>query len=261
MKLFCIASGSSGNCLYFDTGEHSFLVDAGVSSKRICNSYKNAGFRDPEAVFVTHEHSDHIMGLEVFLKAHPIPVFGTKGTLAAVMASFKGDIPVKLFMQITPEKEYAFNGVRFIPHSAPHDATDPVFYTFTHEDRKTVVITDVGEYTDEFVKAAKGAAMLYLESNHDPNMLMAGSYPFSLKQRVLSSHGHLSNDSAAEFAVKVMEPGLKHIILGHLSKENNYPELAYETMRSAVAAAWKYGPEMPEITVANRDIPTGPFEY
>lgn len=261
MKLYCIASGSSGNCLYFETGGHSFLIDAGISSKRILQAIEEAGLKLPEAVFVTHEHSDHIMGLEVFLKKNPIPVYATGGTLAGIAASFKGIVPRDLFLRISPGKTYNFFGVNIRAYDAPHDAAEPVFYVFSDGTSKAAVITDIGFYTDEFVEAANGANLLYLESNHDPAMLLAGRYPYSLKQRVLGERGHLSNDSAAEFAVKLLHPDLKAIMLGHLSKENNYPELAYETMRGAVCKAWSFEKKEPLILVANRDIPTGPIEF
>ena len=260
MKLYCIASGSSGNCLYFETGETAVLVDAGVSSKRICNAITEAGLRYPEAVFITHEHSDHISGLEVFLKSHPIPVLSTKGTLSAIAATFKGTVPMNLFYKIVPGKTYTFKDLSVTAHSMPHDAADPVFYTLESNGQKASVMTDIGALTDELVEAGSGSNLLYLESNHDPNILMAGSYPYSLKQRILGKFGHLSNDSAAELAVKLMNPKLHNIVLGHLSKENNYAELAFETMRSAIESAWCFGENMPHIEVANRDIPTGPLE-
>ncbi len=260
MKLYCIASGSSGNCLYFETGETAVLVDAGVSSKRICNSITEAGLRYPEAIFITHEHSDHIAGLEVFLKSHPVPVLSTKGTLAAIAGGFKGSVPNNLFYKIVPGKTYTFKDLSVTAHSMLHDAADPVFYTLESNGQKASVMTDIGALTQELVEAGSGSNLLYLESNHDPNILMAGSYPYSLKQRILGKFGHLSNDSAAELAVKLIHPKLHSIVLGHLSKENNYAELAYETMRSAVESAWKFDEKMPHIEVANRDIPTGPLE-
>ena len=260
MKLYCIASGSSGNCLYFETGETAVLVDAGVSSKRICNSLKEAGLKDPEAVFITHEHSDHIAGLEVFLKSQPIPVLSTAGTLSAVAGSFRGHVPTELFYKIVPGRTYNFKDLKVTAYPMLHDAADPVFYCLEGEGHKATVMTDIGMLTKELFEAGEGSDLLYLESNHDPNILMAGSYPYSLKQRILGKYGHLSNDSAAELAVKLMHPGLKNIILGHLSKENNYAELAFETMRSAISQAWNFGTALPHIEVANRDIPTGPIE-
>jgi len=261
MKLYCIASGSSGNSILVEADGRTLLFDAGISAKRIEQGIEAGGFAWPEAIFITHEHSDHIQGLEVYLKHHPANVYATEGTLYGIVNSFKGSIPKNLFRFLLPEKPFMLGQVEVTAVSSSHDAADPCFYVVKAEGRKLCIATDLGTYKDSYVDWLKGADALYLESNYDENMLMAGPYPYSLKQRVAGNLGHLSNDMSAELAVKVLHPGLKHIILAHLSKENNYAELAHETMRQAVNSAWEYDSPAPSVSVANRDIPTAILEF
>ena len=264
MKLCAIASGSSGNCVYVEHAGTQLLVDAGISGKRIEEGLATLG-TTPAAlsgILITHEHSDHIQGIGVLARRYHIPLYGTAETLCSMMKGKTnlGRIPEELLHEVTTGA-MEFGTLTVQAHSISHDAANPVCYTFTGEDKKAAVVTDLGVYDERILSAIQGAGILYVESNHDVNMLMVGAYPYYLKQRILGERGHLSNDAAAKLVCQVLHPGLRHVILAHLSKENNLPELAYETVRIELDATVKQrGFEMPDLFVAEREIPSRPVE-
>lgn len=261
MKVCAIASGSSGNCIYVGHGGTQLLVDAGISGKRIEQALDSIGTAAEaiDGILITHEHSDHIQGIGVLARRYGIPIYGTAETLCGMLKGKTniGRIPEELLHEVKPGEQLWFNGVIAKAHSVSHDAANPVCYTFEADGRKAALVTDLGFYDDGVLNAVSGADILYLEANHDVNMLLVGTYPYYLKQRILGERGHLSNDAAAKLICEVLHPGLRHVILAHLSKENNLPELAYETVRIELqAAAAKRGLEMPDLFVAERDIPS-----
>ncbi|MBQ8799895.1 MAG: MBL fold metallo-hydrolase [Lachnospiraceae bacterium] len=261
MKVCAIASGSSGNCVYVGNGETHLLVDAGISGKRIEQALASIGTGADrlKGILITHEHSDHIQGIGVLARRYGIPIYGTAETLCGMLKgkTSVGKIPEGLFHEVKPEEPLWFDNLMVHPHSISHDAANPVCYTFEAEGKKASLVTDLGMYDEHILEAVKESEILYLESNHDVNMLMVGAYPYYLKQRILGERGHLSNDSAAKLICEVLHPELKHVILAHLSKENNLPELAYETVRIELqAAAAKRGLPMPDLFVAERDVPS-----
>lgn len=263
MKVCAIASGSSGNCVYVGHGETHLLVDAGVSGKRIEEALVSIGTSADalQGILITHEHVDHIQGIGVLARRYGIPIYGTAETLCAMLKGKTnvGRIPEELLHEISPGDMLMFQGIRATAHSISHDAANPVCYTFEAEGTKAALVTDLGMYDASIVSAVSEADILYLEANHDENMLLVGSYPYILKQRILGERGHLSNDAAARLICTVLHPGLRHVILAHLSKENNMPELAYETVRVELAeAAKKMNIEMPDLFVANRDTVSKP---
>ena len=265
MKVCAIASGSSGNCVYVGNGETHLLVDAGISGKRIEQALDSIGTGADrlKGILITHEHSDHIQGIGVLARRYGIPIYGTAETLCGMLKgkTSVGRIPEGLLHEVKPEESLWFDAIKVHPHSISHDAANPVCYTFEAEGKKASLVTDLGMYDDHILEAVKGSEILYLESNHDVNMLMVGAYPYYLKQRILGERGHLSNDSAAKLICEVLHPELKHVILAHLSKENNLPELAYETVRIELqAAATKRGLPMPDLFVAERDVPSKMIE-
>lgn len=235
MKLASIASGSSGNCIYVGNEDTHLLVDTGISKKRIVEGLKEL-LVDPEAldgIFITHEHIDHIQGLGVFLRKYRVPVYGTEETLQEIFScSTLGQFDKELFYVVDPDKSYKIGSVLVEPASIYHDAANPVCYTFTDKDSKAAVATDMGTYDDYLIERLQGCRDLLIESNHDLNMLMVGPYPYPLKRRIMGNHGHLSNERAGQLIHQVMWKGCKNIMLGHLSKENNYVDLAYETVKS-----------------------------
>lgn len=234
MRMCPIASGSSGNSIYIGSNNHHILVDAGIAKKRIEEGLNHVGLcgNDIDAILVTHEHSDHIQGLGVFTRKYPVPIYGTARTLNAIQkCSALGFIQPELFHVIDYDNSFMIGDIEVEAMHISHDAADPVAYNFFHERHKMAVATDMGTYDDYTVNKLKGLDALLLEANHDIRMLQVGPYPYQLKQRILSDSGHLSNERAGRLLCEIIHDGLDSIYLGHLSKENNMPELAYETVR------------------------------
>ncbi|MEW4413668.1 MBL fold metallo-hydrolase [Clostridium sp. AN503] len=234
MRLVSIASGSSGNCIYIGSGNTHILVDAGISNKRIEQGLNEIGLKgsDLNAVVVTHEHSDHVKGLGVLARKHHVPIYGTRETLEEV-AGMKslGEYPGELLKPICPDVSFHVGDLELQPFSIDHDAANPVAYRVKHEKRSVAVATDMGHFDQYVIDHLQGLDALLLESNHDVNMLQTGPYPYYLKRRILGDHGHLSNENAGRLLSYILHDKLKHILLGHLSKENNYEALAYETVK------------------------------
>lgn len=234
MRLVSIASGSSGNCIYIGSDNTHILVDAGISNKRIEQGLNEIGLKGSElsAVVVTHEHSDHIKGLGVLARKHKVPIFGTKETLEEIhgMKSL-GEYPEELLQPISPDVSFNIGDLELQPFSIDHDAANPVAYRVKHERHSVAVATDMGHFDQYVIDHLQGLDALLLESNHDVNMLQTGPYPYYLKRRILGDHGHLSNENAGRLLSYILHENLKHILLGHLSKENNYEALAYETVK------------------------------
>lgn len=260
MRLCSIASGSSGNCIYIGHGSTHILVDAGISGKRIEDGLVGIGV-PPESIsgiFVTHEHSDHIQGIGVLARKYGIPIYGTVETFCSMRKGKTniGRIDDALFHWIMPEQQIPIGEIEVTPFRVSHDAANPVAYVLEADGMKIGMATDLGVYDEGTIQHLENSDLLYLESNHDVNMLMVGSYPYVLKQRILGERGHLSNDLAAELLCKLYHSKLQGVILAHLSKENNYPELAYETVRAELLI--HFGEEgMPNLQVAPRDVPSG----
>lgn len=257
MELCSIASGSSGNCIYAGTDDCHLLIDAGISGKRIEDSLKkiDLSIKDIQAVLITHEHTDHISGLGVLARKYEIPIYAVKKTADAVLKSkIVGKMDGSLFHYINPEQTFFIKDIMIEPIPVSHDAAEPVAYKLTKQDKTMAVITDLGNYDDYIVEKLKQLDVLFLEANHNVRMLQAGSYPYSVKQRILSDLGHLSNEVSGQLLSEVLHDNLKYIFLGHLSKKYNSPELAYETVRLEVELAdnaYK-GNDFP-ILVANRE--------
>ncbi len=210
------------------------LIDAGVSAKQISLKLNGIGVSEKEigAVFVTHEHSDHIKGLRVFASKYNIPVYATEGTIRELekMGIINGKFPV-----IPIGDGVECNGHKIVPFRISHDVAEGCGYSvITSDERKICVATDTGIVTDEMRAALIGCDLALVESNHDIGMLRNGSYPYLLKRRILSDLGHLSNVVCGDFAAELVKSGTTRLILGHLSKENNIPTLAYRTTKSAL---------------------------
>lgn len=234
MRLCSIASGSSGNCIYVGTDATHVLVDVGISRKRTEAGLTSLGINPAEldGIFVTHEHSDHIGGLGVFSRKYHVPIYATAGTLQAIGRSRSlGEIDSGLFRTVRADEKLVIKDMTVNPMHISHDAADPVAYRFSHGRKKIGVVTDLGTYNEYTVECLKGMDALLLEANHDVNMLQVGPYPYPLKQRILGERGHLSNENSGRLLSRLLHDRLQCIVLGHLSKENNMPELAYETVR------------------------------
>ncbi len=237
MRLCSIASGSSGNCVYVGTDATHLLVDVGISGKRIEAGLQELGIKIQEidGIFLTHEHADHISGLGVLARKYGIPVYGTRGTIGAIRANHSlGTIDEELLQYVQADEKLTIKDMMLYPIRTSHDAAEPVAYRISHDKKKIGIITDLGYYNDYTVECLRNLDLLYLESNHDINMLQVGPYPYYLKQRILGKKGHLSNEAAGKLLSRLLHDDLKAVMLGHLSQENNLPELAYETVRVEV---------------------------
>lgn len=250
MKLCSLASGSSGNSSFLIHKNTHFLIDVGVSKKCIESELAdlNENAKNINAIFITHEHIDHIKGLGPFIRAHQIPVYLTGGTCEAVF-KYKALGPVDrgLFNVIIPGIDYMISGITVRAVATNHDAAEPVAYRFSADDKSIAVVTDLGIYTDSIVSELQGIDGCLIEANHDIRMLEMGPYPYQLKLRILGKNGHLSNDACVDFIKLLMKDRLKKVILGHLSKENNLPKIAYETIRQGLG---EITDELPEIFIA-----------
>lgn len=230
-----IASGSSGNCVYVGMGDAHFLFDAGVSGKKIYAGLSYFNVPQPSGIFVTHEHSDHVRSIGMVARRYGIPVYATPLTWRYFLRhDTLGKLPEELICPIEPGVPMLVQGVEVTAFDVPHDASQPVGYTVQMGAEKIAVATDLGEATPTVEQYLRGAQIIYIESNHDVEMLRNGKYPPHLKKRVLGARGHLSNAAAGVLLVEVCE-GLAeaarpHVLLAHLSEENNRPMLAYDTV-------------------------------
>jgi phosphoribosyl 1,2-cyclic phosphodiesterase len=250
MRFTSIASGSSGNCTYIGSDNTHILIDAGTSKKKIEEGLKalDLGLNDINAIFVTHEHVDHIAALHTILKKYDIPIYGTNGTLKGIRISDKkNEMTLSEFIPVQVDREYSVGDMIINPMTISHDAMEPCGYRVFCNGKKVGVATDLGCYTDYTVDCLKDCDALLLEANHDVRMLQTGPYPYVLKRRILGDMGHLSNEKSGELLCKLLHDNLKGIFLGHLSKENNLPELAYETVRVEI--------EMNDCPYSGNDFP------
>ena len=235
LKYCSIGSGSSGNCHFVSYKDTNILIDAGLSGKRIITGLEeiNADIEKIKGIFITHEHSDHIKGAGILSRKLDIPIFANVKTWCA-MKDKLGNIKEEHMKVFENDKTYSIGDIGIKPFSIPHDSEDAVGYNIYSEKEKMSIATDIGYITENIRKNVKGSKLVVLESNYDPNMLMMGSYSYALKKRVMSEGGHLSNEEAASFCTELGEGGTESILLAHLSKENNFPELAYATSKNVL---------------------------
>lgn len=265
MRLCSLYSGSSGNSIYVGSNHTHILVDIGMSAKKITEALNQIELKpeDIDAIFITHEHTDHIAGLGVFLRKYNIPVYATAKTLEAIgRYSNLGKVDFSLFHGIEPEQSIAIDDLWIKPISTWHDAADPVCYSIINNDKKVSIATDLGDYDEHIVNALSGADAMLIEANHDIRMLEVGPYPYHLKQRILGKRGHLSNERGGQLVRDLLNDHIKGIYLGHLSKENNYPELAYEAVKAELFGnPYSNDCEDFHLTVANRSECSALIEF
>ena len=257
MRLCSIASGSSGNCIYVGSDCAHVLIDAGISGRRVeagLNSLELTG-RDLDGILITHEHSDHIKGLGVIARKYGIPIYATGGTVDAMVRSGSlGKIPEGIFREIREDEPFLIKDLVVNPFTIPHDAAQPVGYRLECGEHSVGIATDLGKYNEYIIENLQNLDALLLEANHDIRMLQVGRYPYYLKQRIMGDRGHLSNENAGQLLCRLLHDNLKAVFLGHLSKENNYEELAYETVCSEVTMGDDpYKSKDFKIQVAKRD--------
>ncbi|WP_250278116.1 MBL fold metallo-hydrolase [[Clostridium] colinum] len=226
-----LASGSKGNSIYIGTKDTKILIDAGLSAIKIENALKdiNVSLDDIDAIFVTHEHSDHIDGIGVVSRKYNLPVYATEGTWNNMPQKI-GKISQNNKRLVYKDEGIWLNDIFIKPFGVPHDAKEPVCYSVLYNGIKICVATDMGHITRDIIENIRHSSALVLESNHDVNMLKMGSYPYNIKERILGKYGHISNETCGKLLSCVMNNKLKNVFLGHISQDNNTPDLAYLTV-------------------------------
>ena len=230
VQLTILGSGSSGNCAYLETGETRILVDAGFSARQTRQRLAEIG-RAPEGltgILITHEHSDHINGLIGLAAKLGIPVYCNRDTREAIEFQLQTKFNCRLFQT---RESFEVGDITVDTFDIPHDACDPVGFLLRTEAGNIGFLTDLGHATKLVLQRVRDAQVLVLESNHDLKMLQDSNRPWSLKQRIAGRHGHLSNEDAADAAEEIMSAELRHLYLGHLSRECNHPALAKRVMQ------------------------------
>ncbi len=231
---FCsLASGSSGNCHFITDNESHVLIDAGLSGKQIQGKLQEINV-DPNrltAILISHEHSDHIQGAGILSRRFNIPIYANEGTWLG-MESKLGKLSPDNIKVFTTATRFNVGEIQIKPYSISHDANEPVGFCLEGQGIKISIATDLGHMTEEITTEIKDSHLVVLESNHDVEMLKVGSYPYYLKRRILSNEGHLSNDAAGYAIVDLVKHNVKNVLLAHLSKENNFPELAMATVKN-----------------------------
>ncbi|MEK6856209.1 MAG: MBL fold metallo-hydrolase [Nanoarchaeota archaeon] len=256
MRVCALASGSAGNCFYIEKGNSAVLVDAGISAKTI-NERLNAMKLEAnkiKGIFVTHEHIDHIRGVDVFARQMEIPIFATKGTIENGFLCSQEE----LINRIKNNESVDIDGLRIESFLKSHKAAEPISFSVVDKEKNKIasVITDLGYSCKNVNDAISVSDFLFLESNHDIKMLENGPYPYFLKKWVASDNGHLSNKQAALAVLEYSNPKLKNVVLSHLSQKNNLPSVAIKTFRSLMK---ERNDVNSNISVSLNDIPTKLF--
>ena len=252
---FCsLYSGSSGNSLFVQTDNTKILVDAGESAKKIETALNSidVNINDIDAVIVTHEHSDHIKGLSTISKKFDIPIYANKETWDAMPQVAEKTKNQNLF---NVNEKFEIGDLKIVPFSIPHDAANPCGFNIFYNNQKISIATDIGHIDKKIIKNLEESSFILLESNYDPNILSYSKYPYSLKQRIAGPNGHLSNEAAGKTVSYLLNSGLKNVMLGHLSKENNFPELAYQTVIEELISS-NFDENSIRVSVANRNEPS-----
>lgn len=257
MKGFCpLASGSKGNCIYFGSDQTKILIDAGISAKAIQArlSEINVDLADIDAILITHEHMDHILGLKTLAYKRGIPIFANHETAKGIVETFHDCPKFKIF---STGETFEYGDLEIHPFSIQHDTLDPVAFTIQVNSLKLGFCTDLG-FTTSLVQAhLMDCDYLYLESNHEVSMVHASSRPLIYKHRVLSRSGHLSNEACGNLLAHVYSPKLKHVHLAHLSSECNTPEVATKVVKEILE---KHDINL-EITIAPQDRISKPISF
>ena len=232
-KLCPLFSGSEGNCYYIGSSSGGILIDAGRSAKQITNalSEHDIDIKNIGAIFITHEHTDHVKGLKTLAGKNNIKVYSSGGTVSELIK--KDMINGRMNVSLIDDDGVECSGMYIKPFNLSHDCREGFGYVVESSDgRRTAFVTDTGVVTDEIKTAVTGCDTVVIESNYDENMLLCGEYPYLLKRRILSEVGHISNDTCAKTVSELVKTGTSRIILAHLSKKNNMPCLAEETTLS-----------------------------
>ena len=264
LEFLSLASGSSGNCYYLGNSHAGILIDAGLCVRKMRKRLKDAGIElsNVVGVFITHDHVDHARNAAVLSEKYNIPVYTTELIHTGIEQSYlirdKIYTSKRIIEKDVPFKLFDFTITAF---DVPHDGFDNVGYHISHNDIQIVFVTDLGHIPDSAAEYLRLADYLILEANYDREMLETGPYHYLLKKRISGTNGHLCNDQAADFLAENHSSHLKHVFLCHLSRENNRPDLAYETVRARLARENIVVGQDLQLTVLRRTAPTGVYVF
>jgi len=266
-RISILASGSTGNSTLLETEHTSLLIDAGLGKKEIMRRFEALGRSRPEridAILITHEHSDHSTGLAQMARESRCPAYLTEPTHREILKMFP-DGPFQKMERIEyirPGERFEIGDIEISPFVIPHDAIDPIGYTFRSKGTKVALATDLGYMPEHVKQHLRESDFLILESNHDLEMLKVGPYPWYIKQRVMSRTGHLSNTVVSDFLsdTDVFDGLARHLVLAHLSEQNNTPDLAQITAEQALASRTVDFAFAGTLHIASQRIPLGPFD-
>ncbi len=257
IKLASLFSGSSGNAIYITNNNTHLLVDAGLSGKKIEESLASTGVnaRDIHGILISHEHMDHVLGAGILARRYNIPIYANQETLKSMAAQLK-KVPAECIRTFVTGQSFEIGDIQVQSFPTPHDAAESVGFNFHYENKKVTIATDIGHIHKTLLQSLEGSDMILIESNHDIEMLKVGRYPWPLKQRILGDTGHLCNELAGKVVAYLATKGTQKFLLGHLSKENNFPELAFETVKSALQEKSIIAGKDVYLGVALRDRPS-----
>lgn len=261
MKFCSLYSGSTGNSLFVQGNETKILVDAGVSAKKVVEALTsiNVDINEINAIVVTHEHIDHIKSIGTLAKKYKIPVYANLGTWNGI-ENEQSVLKIEDKNIFKIGEEFEIGDLKIKPFSTSHDAMDSCGFCIKNDDKKISIATDLGEMTNEVMENLKSSKFILLESNYEPEVLKYCSYPYALKTRISGAKGHLSNSEAGKTISNLLSYGLQNVMLGHLSKESNFPELAYKSVTEELAKNGIKEKEI-ELNVASRTEPSRIFEF
>lgn len=260
MQMIPLYSGSSGNSVFLQFEGTRILVDAGCTTKAIVSALEQVG-QNPsslDAILITHDHSDHMKGLDVFVRKYGIPVYATKNTWRGIHGAEKKPHAKELDHSISNGESFFVGNVEIKPFSTPHDAEGSCGFRFFYKGRSMAVATDLGNFSEEVREAIVGSEVVMIEANYDYDMLWNGEYPWYLKKRVDSEFGHLCNAECAKAVCYLYRNGTRHFVLGHLSRDNNSPMTAQKAIIQAMDCEEAICGEHYFLSVANRYFPTEP---
>lgn len=254
MEFCSLSSGSSGNCIYIGSDKTKLIVDAGISKKSVDNSLKliKVNTDQLDGILITHEHLDHYKSCGSLSRSYNIPLYMKEKTYE-VLKSRLGNI---FKINIIDRDEFLIGDLEIKIFSTPHDAVDPIGYTISNDKKRISIATDMGYFSNNVFENLKDSNIVLIESNYNKDLVLTGPYPYTLKQRILSDLGHLSNEDCGVAILKLLKNFPKTIILGHLSETNNFPELAYRTVEKIVTDNnLEIGKDL-ELTLAHRNLPS-----
>ncbi len=257
---FSLSSGSSGNSYYLGTASRGILIDAGISATSVRRHLKSfgIGIEAVEGILVTHNHSDHIRGLEILTRRYSLPAFTSEGVRRSILGPCK-KISAAAIREIPLRSRFSMAGFEIEAFPVCHDAPETIGFHICAGERKITLATDLGHICETAATYIRAANLLVLESNYDRQMLDEGSYPYFLKTRIKSDHGHLDNRQASEFLAEIATQNLTTVCLAHLSRNNNTPEKALDTLERIFTEKGIMPCNRPRVRILQRDVPTGIF--